>query len=177
DSEHGRCHQDAIREPAEPLLLFRPHHRPLPCVALMTHFQAQTAWLDHEAAFIPVGAWLENEMKSAIPEGFRMTAGALPSPDPALADLVPNNPGAGWYVPAAAANRPAAFEFLRALLSREASRNYAELNNSVTMVRGAHDDQELSEAFGTITAMIDRSNAVEPWQVVKFSSWYPSLAE
>ncbi len=175
--EDGAWHQDAIREAAEALLQLRTDDLILPGVAQMTHIQAQTAWLDHEAAFIPVGAWLENEMKSAIPEGFRMTAGALPSPDPALADLVPNNPGAGWYVPAAAANRPAAFEFLRALLSREASRNYAELNNSVTMVRGAHDDQELSEAFGTITAMIDRSNAVEPWQVVKFSSWYPSLAE
>src|SRR5699024_4592613 len=114
----------------------------LPGADQMSHIQTQTGWLHHDAAFIPLFAWLENEMKSTISEGFRMTAGALPSPDPALADLVPNNPGAGWYVPAAAANRPAAFEFLRALLSREASRNYAELNNSVTMVRGAHDDQE-----------------------------------
>ena len=68
-------------------------------------------------------------------------------------------------------------EFLRALLSKESARNYAELNNSVTMVRGAHEEQQLSEAFSTITAAIDRSNAVEPWQVVKHPSWYPSLAE
>ncbi|MGO3210251.1 N-acetylglucosamine/diacetylchitobiose ABC transporter substrate-binding protein [Brachybacterium sp.] len=175
--EDGAWHQDAIRDAAEALLQLRTDELILPGVAQMTHVQSQTAWLDHEAVFIPVGAWLENEMKSAIPEGFRMTAGALPSPDPALADLVPNNPGAGWYVPAAAANQPAAFEFLRELLSKDASRNYAELSNSVTMVRGAHEGQELSEAFGTITEMIDRSNAVEPWQVVKFSAWYPSLAE
>lgn len=175
--EEGAWQQDAIREAAEALLQLRTDELILPGVAQMTHIQSQTAWLNHEAAFIPVGAWLENEMKSAIPEGFRMAAAALPSPDPAMADLTPNNAGAGWYVPAAAANRPAAFEFLRALLSKEVSRKYAELSNSVTMVAGAHQGQELSEAFGTITAMIDRSNQVEPWQRVKYSAWYPAMAE
>ena len=175
--EDGAWQQDAIREAAEAVLQLKVDGLILPGVAQMTHVQSQTAWLNHDAAFIPVGAWLENEMASAIPEGFRMTAGALPSPDAALADLLPNNPGAGWYVPAGAANQPAALEFLRALLSKESARNYAELNNSVTMVRGAHEEQQLSEAFSTITAAIARSNAVEPWQVVKHPSWYPSLAE
>ena len=175
--EEGAWQQDAIREAAEALLQLRTDELILPGVAQMTHVQSQTAWLNHEAAFIPVGAWLENEMKSAIPEGFRMAAAALPSPDPAMADLTPNNAGAGWFVPAAAANGPAAFEFLRALLSKEVSRSFAERTNSVTMVAGAHEGQELSEAFGTITEMIDRSNQVEPWQRVKYSAWYPSMAE
>lgn len=175
--EEGAWQQDAVREAAEALLQLRTDELILPGVAQMTHIQSQTAWLNHEAALIPVGAWLENEMRSAIPEGFRMTAAALPSPDPATADLTPNNPGAGWFVPAAAANRPAAFEFLRALLSKEVSREYAAQSNSVTMVAGAHEGQELSEAFGTITAMLDRSNQVEPWQRVKYSAWYPAMAE
>ena len=175
--EEGAWQQDAVREAAEALLQLRTDELILPGVAQMTHIQSQTAWLNHEAVFIPVGAWLENEMKSAIPEGFRMTAAALPSPDPALADLTPNNPGSGWYVPEGAANGPAALEFLRALLSKESSRNYAELSNSVTMVAGAHEDQQLSEAFTTVTDMIERSNAVEPWQVVKYPTWYPAMAE
>ncbi|MGP9537328.1 N-acetylglucosamine/diacetylchitobiose ABC transporter substrate-binding protein [Brachybacterium sp. AOP43-C2-M15] len=177
DLEDGAWQQDAIREAAEAVLQLRTDDLILPGVAQMTHVQSQTAWLNHEAALIPVGAWLENEMRSAIPEGFRMTAAALPSPDPERADLTPNNPGAGWFVPAAAAHRPAAFEFLRALLSKDSARHYAEQTNSVTMVAGAHDDQQLSEAFTTITDMIERSNRVEPWQVVRFPTWYPSLAE
>ena len=175
--EDGAWQQDAVREAAEALLQLRTDELILPGVAQMTHVQSQTAWLNHEAVFIPVGAWLENEMRSAIPEGFRMTASALPSPDPALADLTPNNPGAGWFVPEGAANRPAALEFLRALLSKESARNYAELRNSVTVVAGAHDDQQLSEPFTTLIAMIERSNAVEPWQVVKYPTWYPAMAE
>lgn len=175
--EDGAWQQDAVREAAEALLQLRTDELILPGVAQMTHVQSQTAWLNHEAVFIPVGAWLENEMKSAIPEGFRMTAAALPSPDPALADLTPNNPGAGWFVPEGAANKPAALELLRALLSKESSQNYAELSNSVTMVAGAHDDQQLSDPFTTLTEMIERSNAVEPWQVVKYPTWYPAMAE
>lgn len=175
--EDGAWQQSAIREAAEALLQLRTDELILPGVAQMTHIQSQTAWLNHEAAFIPVGAWLENEMKSAIPEGFELTATALPAPDESLADLTPNNPGAGWYVPADATNQPAAFEFLRALLSKDASQNYAKLTNSVTMVKGAHEGQELSPAFATITEMIDKSNAVEPWAPVKFDSWYPSMVE
>ena len=175
--EDGAWQQDAVREAAEALLQLRTDELILPGVAQMTHVQSQTAWLNHEAVFIPVGAWLENEMKSAIPEGFRMTAAALPSPDPTLADLTPNNPGSGWFVPEGAANKPAAFELLRALLSKESSQNYAELSNSVTIVAGAHDDQQLSDPFTTLTEMIERSNAVEPWQVVKYPTWYPAMAE
>lgn len=138
--EDGAWQQDAIREAAEAVLQLRTDELILPGVAQMTHIQSQTSWLNHEAAFIPVGAWLENEMKSAIPEGFELTATALPAPEESLADLTPNNPGGGWYVPADASNRPAAFEFLRALLSRESAQNSAELTNAVTMVKGAHDD-------------------------------------
>lgn len=175
--EDGAWQQDAIREAAEAVLQLRTDELILPGVAQMTHIQSQTSWLNHEAAFIPVGAWLENEMKSAIPEGFELTATALPAPEESLADLTPNNPGGGWYVPADASNRPAAFEFLRALLSRESAQNSAELTNAVTMVKDAHDDQELSPAFSTITTMIEKSNAVEAWAPVKYDSWYPSMVE
>ena len=45
------------------------------------------------------------------------------------------------------------------------------------VVAGAHDDQQLSEPFTTLTEMIERSNAVEPWQAVKYPTWYPAMAE
>lgn len=168
--------QQPIRDALEALLQLRTDDFILRGVAQMTHIQSQTAWLQHKAAFIPVGAWLENEMKSTIPDGFELTATSLPGPDGKLTDLVPNNAGAGWYIPAQAKNPGSAKEFLRALLSRESARNYAELTRNITVVTDAHEGQELGAAFNSIASMIAKSNRTEPWINVKYPSWYKSLS-
>ncbi|MGD7705882.1 N-acetylglucosamine/diacetylchitobiose ABC transporter substrate-binding protein [Microlunatus sp. Y2014] len=173
--EEGAWHQDAIIQAVDALRQFRTDDFILPGVAQMTHIQSQTAWLGHQAAFIPVGAWLENEMRSAIPEGFALTATALPGPGGERSDLTPNNAGAAWYVPAQAKNMAGAKELLRSLVSKEVARKFAEMTNNVTVVKGAHDDQDLGPAFASISTMIKKSDAVEPWQPVKFGSWYKSL--
>ena len=38
----------------------------------MDHIQSQMAFLQGKAAMIPMGAWMETEMKNSIPEGFTM---------------------------------------------------------------------------------------------------------
>lgn len=38
----------------------------------LNHTQSQMEWLNHKAALIPNGLWLESEMKKDIPEGFNM---------------------------------------------------------------------------------------------------------
>lgn len=43
----------------------------------LNHTDSQSLWLQHQAAFIPNGLWLENEMKNDIPDGFDF--GFLPS--------------------------------------------------------------------------------------------------
>jgi len=43
----------------------------------LNHTDSQAQWLQHKAAFIPNGLWLENEMKKDIPEGFQF--GFIPS--------------------------------------------------------------------------------------------------
>ena len=40
--------------------------------ATLSHTESQQAWLDGKAAFLPVGTWLENEMKKTIPADFKM---------------------------------------------------------------------------------------------------------
>lgn len=175
--EEGAWHQDAIRDAAEALLQLRTDEFILPGVAQMTHTQSQTAWLNHEAAFIPVGAWLENEMRSAIPEDFVLTATSVPGPGGNLTDLVPNNAGAPWYVPVHADTAPAAKELLRAMVSKESARNFAELTSSLTMVKGAHEGQELGAALASIDEMVRLSDETEAWQPAQYSSWYPSLQE
>lgn len=173
--EEGAWRQDGVRAAVEALLQLRTDGFVLPGVAQMTHLQSQNAWLQHRAACIPVGAWLENEMRSAIPQGFRMTTTALPGPGGKLSDLAPNNAGAPWLIPTQAKNPAAAKEFLRVLVSKQVARTYAQLTNSATIVKGAHDDQDLGPAFGSIAAMIKKSDATEPWQPVRYTSWYKSL--
>ena len=114
-------------------------------------------------------------MKSAIPEGFELTATALPAPEESLADLTPNNPGGGWYVPADASNRPAAFEFCSCPAG--AGYNSVELDDAVTLPRALMTIRSSPRAFSTITTMIEKSNAVEAWAPVKYDSWYPSMVE
>ena len=43
------------------------------------HTTSQTEWLLGEAAIIPVGSWLENEMKGKVPDGFDMVVTPFPS--------------------------------------------------------------------------------------------------
>ncbi|MFC5405791.1 extracellular solute-binding protein [Cohnella soli] len=43
----------------------------------LNHTDSQAQWLQHKAAFIPNGLWLENEMKNDIPAGFDF--GFIPS--------------------------------------------------------------------------------------------------
>ena len=43
------------------------------------HTTSQTRWLLGEAAIIPVGSWLENEMKGKVPDGFDMVVTPFPS--------------------------------------------------------------------------------------------------
>jgi N-acetylglucosamine transport system substrate-binding protein len=39
----------------------------------LNHTQSQMEFLNHKAAFIPNGLWIENEMKKDVPDGFEMT--------------------------------------------------------------------------------------------------------
>ncbi|CAM4410694.1 N-acetylglucosamine transport system substrate-binding protein [Paenibacillus endophyticus] len=48
-----------------------------PGAVSLNHTDAQIQWLQHKAAFIPSGLWLENEMSKDIPEGFEF--GFIPS--------------------------------------------------------------------------------------------------
>ncbi len=55
----------------------------------LSHTESQAAWLQGDAAFIPCGTWLENEMKDVIPEGFQMIV--QPSPSLSADDVLPHD--------------------------------------------------------------------------------------
>ena len=87
----------------------------------LSHTESQQAWLDGKAAFLPVGTWLENEMKATIPAGFKMKISNFWGVS--SADKAPNavyaGSGEGWIVPKKAANPAGGMEFLRAMMSKD----------------------------------------------------------
>lgn len=106
--------------------------------ASMSHLDAQGAWLQGEAAFIPCGSWLENEEKDNIPPDFNM--GYIPVPalegsrEP---NLVQATPGEHYVVPRYANNPAGAFEYLRIMLSTAGTEAWVNHTSSLNVVAGA----------------------------------------
>lgn len=50
-------------------------------VAAINHTQSQMQMLQHKAALVPSGDWIQNEMKEAIPEGFKWGYMSIPFGD------------------------------------------------------------------------------------------------
>lgn len=74
----------------------------------LSHTEAQTAWVQGKAAFIPCGSWLESEQKSVTPAGFDMVVG--PTPSVSSSDKMPvtaiqGGSNESYIVPAKAKNR------------------------------------------------------------------------
>ena len=115
----------------------------------LSHTESQAAWLQGQAAFIPCGTWLENEMKDVIPEGFMMTVNASPGIDDS--DVNPQtaasvSAGETFIVPTGA-NPAGGMEYLRLLFSKEGGKTFSELTKSLTVVTGSAEGLDLGTAF------------------------------
>lgn len=98
----------------------------------LNHTESQMEFLRGKAAMILNGAWLENEMKDSIPEGFTMKM----MPFPAAKDAIVNEPviesltsGFGG-IPSASKNIEVAKKFLLFSSTDEANRQFTELTGS-----------------------------------------------
>lgn len=71
-------------------------------VAALDHTQAQMQVLQHKAAMVSTGSWVENEMKDSTPEGFRWGFMVVPmSEDPAATKWSRMSTGNSFFVWAA----------------------------------------------------------------------------
>ncbi|CAA9554727.1 MAG: ABC transporter, substrate-binding protein (cluster 1, maltose/g3p/polyamine/iron) [uncultured Thermomicrobiales bacterium] len=143
----------------------------------LDHTQSQAEWLQNRAAFIPVGSWLENEMKDLIPEGFDMVVAPTPSLE---GDKIPFEgifAGAGepFIVPAQGKNVAGGKEYLRMLFSKEGGRTFSELTQNLTVVNGAADDVEFGVATASVQAAI--AAAGENTFNSRYGGWYKDLAD
>ncbi|MFI9273848.1 N-acetylglucosamine/diacetylchitobiose ABC transporter substrate-binding protein [Kitasatospora sp. NPDC052896] len=109
----------------------------LPGTNGMTHTEAQTAWCQGKAAFIPCGSWLENEMIKITPADFDMAFLPVPSlpGDKLPQTAVRAGAGEPFIVPQQAKNRAGGLEFLRIMLTKAGSGSFAAAANSLTVLK------------------------------------------
>jgi N-acetylglucosamine transport system substrate-binding protein len=121
---------------------------------------AQAKWSnDQQAILYPSGGWIENEMKKATKDGFKMTgAPAFTVTDsPQLPyEALRSAAGEPFIVPSSSKNSAGGKEILRAMLSKEAATNFSKTRLAPTIVKGlVPDDGFGSTALVSQTKMLD----------------------
>lgn len=144
----------------------------------LNHTDSQQAWLDGEAAFIPCGGWLENEMAGKIPEGFEMTV--MPVPSLTAEDALPFEAmqvsgGENFIVFEQGNNVQGGKEWLRLLFSQEGAAFFSEATKSLTVVKGSADELELGAAFQSSAVAVEAAG--ENVFISQWPSYYPDLNE
>lgn len=141
----------------------------------LSHTESQAAWLQGDAAFIPCGTWLENEMTDLIPEGFTMVVNPSPSLD---GDVIPFEGVGAWagenfHVSEQGVNVQGGKEWLRLLFSVEGARFFSEDTRALTVVNGAAEGLDLGVPFQSAQDAI--ANAGENTFASRYADWYPPL--
>lgn len=150
----------------------------LPGTEGLTNTESQAEWLQGKAAFLPVGSWIENEMKGFIPDGFDMVVQPTPSLD--ASDKVPfegiqSGAGEDFIVPANGKNVQGGKEFLRILFSREAAGFFAENTKSTTVVENSTEGLQLGTAFDSVVNAVTAAGTDLLDPLAGYLAWYNKL--
>ena len=143
----------------------------------LDHIQSQNEWLQGKAVFIPVGTWLENEMKDSIPPDFNMVV----APTPSLpGDKIPfqgifAGGGEPFIVPAQGKNVQGGKEWLRLLFSKEGGRVFAESTKSLSTVIGSGEGLDLGSAFASAQEAIAAAGGNT--YVTRYQDWYKQFGD
>ncbi|KUJ68746.1 ABC transporter substrate-binding protein [Streptomyces albus subsp. albus] len=142
----------------------------------LSHIEAQTAWNEGKALFIPNGSWVENESKKTTPADFQMAVGAPPSLD--SGDKMPY--GTIWasgsepfIVPKNAKNPQGGMELLRIMLGQKSSQNFIRQVSSLTSFSGGTDGLSLASGLTSAQEALAKAgaNVVNP----RIQDWYVAL--
>lgn len=144
----------------------------------LSHTEAQNAWCNGEAAFIPCGSWLEGEQQEVTPDGFDMAMGPVPALT--AADAMPDGAvqvasSESFLVPAQASNPRGGLEYLRCLFSTDVARGFAETAKALPVVRGATEGVDLAPGLGSVAAALDAAG--DDVFGFKYRLWYAPLAK
>ncbi len=150
----------------------------MPGTAGLTHIESQTAWTQSKAVFITCGSWLENEAKPTTPANFQMTCAPVPSLG--SDDKIPfaglrATAGEPFIVPSKGKNPYGGMEFLRVMLSKQASANFAKTVSSLTCLRDGTEGVTLTPGLASAKQAVDAAgpNAFN-WL---YEGWYKKLSK
>jgi N-acetylglucosamine transport system substrate-binding protein len=138
----------------------------------LNHTESQAEWLKGNAAFIPCGIWLENEMKDMIPEGFDMVIAQAPGD----IDACRAEGGEPFIVPSKAKNVTAGMEYLRCIISKESSKYFAVNVSAMMPVIGGTEGVTISTGMQSAVAMVEAcGDNVFPG--MRYGGWYSDLGK
>ncbi|QTH40647.1 extracellular solute-binding protein [Cohnella sp. LGH] len=146
----------------------------------VNHTEAQMLFLSGKAAMIPNGHWLENEMKSSIPSGFRMKMMPVPLVDNAKETNIAFSMVGGdiTVIPAKAKEMDLAKEFVRFAATKQMNKKFTELTGALRPFKYDMDGVEVSEFTQSVVDIMQSStpftfNSDSP-MYAKFGGIYPS---
>jgi N-acetylglucosamine transport system substrate-binding protein len=100
----------------------------------LNHTDSQSQWLQHKAAFIPTGIWVESEMAKDVPAGFEF--GFLPSIGQDKGGKYVANPYTATVGIAKKAKNPeAAKAFIQYIFTEKQSKAWAELSKAPSNIK------------------------------------------
>ncbi len=135
---------------------------------------AQSQWSnDQDALLYPSGSWIENEMKDATKDGFKMTGAPEPTVDSSSSmpyEALHSAAGEPFVIPSQGKNVAGGKELLRVMLSKEAATNFAKTKLAPTVVK----DTVPADGFGS-TALVSQTTMLSAagenifsWQFVDY---------
>lgn len=138
----------------------------------LNHTESQAEWLKNKAAFIPCGAWLENEMKTSTPATFKMVMGEVPGPGHAVLA----EGGEPFIVPAKAKNPIAGMELLRCLVSKESAKYFAVQISSMMPVIGGTEGVKVSDGMQSAIAVVETAGK-NTFPFMRYGGWYGDMGK
>ncbi|MGO1974232.1 MAG: N-acetylglucosamine/diacetylchitobiose ABC transporter substrate-binding protein [Propionibacteriaceae bacterium] len=145
----------------------------------LDHTTSQTQWLLGKAAMIPCGSWLENEMAGKGPDDFEMVVAPVPSTsaeDAMPYETIWGGSGEPFIIGEKSKNKAGGYEYMRIMLSQEATSAFADLTGNLAAVQGAGDN--LKDPSSALQSVADASAAAGDNIVqTRFEVWYAPLKD
>ncbi len=141
----------------------------------LTHTEAQAAWLQGKAAFIPCGSWLENEMREMTPDDFNMVVETVPGPTEDTFKSLLANAGEPYFVPSQGKNPTGGMEFMRCMMSKANAKFMAENVGIVMPVLGGAEGVKMSSALESAIKLLDQAGDQIFSDRYYLAGWYADL--
>ena len=142
----------------------------------LTHTESQAEWLQGNAAFLPCGTWLENEMRDLTPDDFDMVVKPVPgAQDASTAASILAWSGEEFIVPSLGENSTGGLEYLRCLMSKENAKWFAQNVGAIMPVAGGTEGIDLSSAMQSAIAAAEGSS--ESTFDYSWKGWYRDLTD